>query len=410
MADQPKSRTASLLLAGVTLLLVALSGYFFEEFKEWFPWLTVLQIKSYHWISHLEARIPRSIFVIGIEIDDRTFYQTMALPSGSITNRRRLGEMLSTASDYHPAVIALDITLSREPADDLEPRRSDNQALLGAIREVSQKGIPVVLSCGFDEHYSLLPNIFRDADLPGFGDAKNPYRARVGFDHAADDFRKVPLVVDAASPKGNTQPYNSFALEIADAYEGVLGIRPRTMDRVQPAIAKRESVYTNFLRQDEIPHISGADVLARNDKELQRLAHRVVLIGGNRHKSFNAQSDEWLDDFNLPPLRMRGMYLQANYVEGLLDDRIRSVVPHSLASLIDLALGVLMIWFSWRARSFRGQLLRLGVFFIPVCLAYVASANLGYVFDFALPLLLLFLHAFAEHYLHLRQRAHARAE
>jgi CHASE2 domain-containing sensor protein len=394
-----------LILAGITLLLIAASGFFFEGFKEWFPWLTTAQIRSYHWIARLEARRPRSIFVTGIEIDDRTFYVTMARPSGAITSRRALGEMVRTVSNYHPAVIALDITLSHEPADDREPRSAENQALLEAIREVSQKGIPVVLTCGFDENYKQLPNIFRDADLPGFGDAQNPYRARVGFDHAADDLRKVPLVVDAASPDGKTRPYNSFALEIADAYESAVHIQPRTLERVQPAIQKREFVYTNFLRQEHIPHISGTDVLVPNEKELQRLAHRIVLIGGNRHRTYNSQSDEWLDDYNLPPLRMRGMYLQANYVEGLLDDRLRSTVPHWLASLIDLGLGALMIWFSNRAHTFRGQLSWLAVFFIPVGMGYVASANLGYVFDFSLPLVLLFLHAFAEHYLHLRRSA-----
>jgi CHASE2 domain-containing sensor protein len=400
-----KQKILRLVLAGVTLLLVAASGFFFEGFKEWFPWLTAAQVRSYHWIARLEARQPRSIFVTGIEIDDRTFYQTMRRPSGAITSRRTLGEILRKVSEYHPAVIALDITLSHEPADDREPRSAENQALLAAIREVSQKGIPVVLTCGFDEEYKQLSNIFRDADLPGFGDGQNPFRARVGFDHAADDLRKVPLVVDATSPEGNSRPYNSFALEIADAYESVLHIQPRTLDRVQPAIKKREFVYTNFLRQDEIPHISGTDVLVPNERELQRLTHRIVLIGGNRHKTFNSQSDEWLDDYKLPPLRMRGMYLQANYIEGLLDDRLRSIVPHWLASLIDLALGALMIWFSSRAHTFSRRLLWLAIFFIPVGMGYVASANLGYVFDFSLPLVLLFLHAFAEHYLHLRRRA-----
>ncbi|HYA96856.1 MAG TPA: hypothetical protein VEH49_02080, partial [Methylomirabilota bacterium] len=149
------------------------------------------------------------------------------------------------------------------------------------------------------------------------------------------------------------------------------------------------------------------DVLVPVDKQLARVTHRVAIIGGNRHASYNSQSDDWLDDHRLPPLRMRGMYLQANYVEGLLDDRIRSTVPHWLASAIDLVLGGFMIWVSRRAHTFARRLLWLTLFFIPLGLGYVASANLGYVFDFSLPLVLLFLHAFVEHYLQLHRRAHA---
>jgi CHASE2 domain-containing sensor protein len=127
-----------------------------------------------------------------------------------------------------------------------------------------------------------------------------------------------------------------------------------------------------------------------------------VIVGGNRHTRFPPPADEWLDDHKVPPLRLRGMYVQANYIEGLLDDRILFALPEWLAFLIDLTLGGLMIYLSSRRRTISKRLFVLGVFFLPVALAYVASANLGYVIDFVLPLTLLFVHAFADHYLHLR--------
>ena len=43
----------------VTVLAVALAGFFFEDIKEWVPWLTDLQVRSYNWVSKLEARKPR---------------------------------------------------------------------------------------------------------------------------------------------------------------------------------------------------------------------------------------------------------------------------------------------------------------------------------------------------------------
>jgi CHASE2 domain-containing sensor protein len=343
--------------------------------------------------------------VAGVEIDDHTFYEVMRLPAGAVTDRARLGEIIRTVSCFHPAVIILDIDLTREPADEDEPRKSANDALLVAIQQVEARNVPVILSYGFDDTGRQITNVFTDRDLPGFANANNPYRARVGFDHVAGDLRKVPLVVDRLSPEGTSRPYHSIALETVDAYEGALGIQERTMDRLSHRISKREFVYSTFFHQEQFLRVSAADVLQRNEKVLRNLNHRIAIVGGNRHTRFPAPADEWLDDHDIPPLRLRGMYVQANYIEGLLDDRILLAVPEWLAFLIDLTLGGLMIYLSSRKKSsIRKRLAVLGIFLLPVALAYVASANLGYVIDFVLPLTLLFAHAFADDYLRLRLR------
>jgi CHASE2 domain-containing sensor protein len=395
-------RTWSRLLAVVTLFLVALSGYYFEDFKEWFPWLTTFQLRTYNWISGLGVRRPRAKFVAGVEIDDRTFYEVMRLPAGAVTDRAKLGEIIEKVSEFHPAVIILDIDLTREPADSDEPRKSANNTLLLDIQEVVARNVPVVLSYAFDDGKHQIPNIYVDHTLPGFADPNNPYRVHLGFDHVAGDLRKVPLVVDRLSPEGASRPYRSMALEAVDAYEEVVGIQERTTDRLGRRISNREFVYTTFLHREQFLHVSAADLLESNEKALGNLNHRIVIVGGNRHTRFPPPADEWLDDHDIPPLRLRGMYVQANYIEGLLDDRTLFALPEWLAFLIDLTLGGLMIYLSSRGRTISKRLLVLGVFFLPVALAYVASANLGYVIDFVLPLTLLFVHAFADHYLHLR--------
>jgi CHASE2 domain-containing sensor protein len=384
----------------VTLVVVAVCGYYFEDFKEWFPWLTTFQMRTYNWISGLGARNPRAKFVAGVEIDDHTFYEVMRLGAGSVTDRKELGKIVRTVSDFHPAVIVLDIDLTREPADDDPSRKSANNVLLMGMWEASQQNVPVILTCGFNDDRQI-PNIYLEGQLPGFADSNNPYRARTGFDHVATDLRKVPLVVDRLSSEGQSRPYYSLALGAVDAYEEALGIQQRTIERLRHRISNREFVYTRFLRQEQFLRVSAADVLQRNEKELRNLSHRIVIIGGNRHTRY-PMGDEWLDDYDIPPLTMRGMYLQANYIEGLLDDRILYALPEWFASLIDLILGGLMIYLSSRKKTIGKKFGVLGVFLIPVALAYVASANLGYVIDFVLPLALLFLHAFADHYLHLR--------
>lgn len=355
-------------------------------------------------MSHLETRKPRPKFVIGVEIDDRAFFEKMGLPAGYATDRRKLGQIIQTVATFHPAVIALDIDLSSEPADSKEPRKSENEVLLGSIQGAIENRIAVVLTYGFDQSGRGLrmPNIFEDAMLPGFGDSKNPFRVRTGFDNSAADKRKVPLVVDRVSANGILQPHSSFALEAVGAYEDVLQIRSKTLDRLHTPISNRKFVYTSFFSQEEFPRISAADVLQPNESLLQGLNHRIVLIGGNRH-AFPG-SPTWLDDFSMPPLEMRGMYLQANYMEGLLDDRIRSTVPRWMAFVIDLVLGALIIHLSSGTPRFALRLIRLAMLFVPVALAYIAFANLGYVLDFVLPLLLLCVHGPVDHYLQYRFR------
>jgi CHASE2 domain-containing sensor protein len=390
------------------LVLVTLLGFFFEEFKGWFPWLTSWQLHSYNWVSHMESRKPRPKFVMGVEIDDPTFYGSMHLAAGDVTDRRYLAEIICHIARFHPAVIAVDVDLRWEPADDREPRKSANAALLSAIQEVEAQHIPVVLACGFDRGDNAgkeYRNIFPDASLPDFGNRSVPYRTRLGFFNAADDLRKVPLSVERYSSEGELRSYNSFALAAAEAYEDVLGIHPKTPERLEHQISNGEFVYTSFLLQEDCFHKSANLLLQQTGGELEQLNHHVALVGLNRH-TFPGGGDEYLDDHELIPLgKMRGMYFKANYIEGLLDDRIKITVPRWEASLLDLAVAVIMIRFSTRSHSLSGRLGLLSVYFIPVVLAYVAAVNLGYVLDFVLPLLLLFLHVFVEHYIHLRHSA-----
>lgn len=396
------------LAAAIALFVVAGAAYFFKNFQEWVPWLTELELRSYKWVSRLDAREPRAQWVIAVEIDDRTFYDVLKLGSNEVTDRRALAGLVRSAAASSAAVIALDIDIVRENPDQTEPRKSANVVLLAAIREASARGIPVVLTCGFDNSGKQIPNIFDDSELPQFAQPGVLSRTRVGFDHLARDLRKLPLVVDRDSPSGREREYSSFALETVDAYEGTLGISPLTRDRLSKEISKREFIYFTFLRPEQFPHLSAADLLESRPGAERMLAHRIVLIGGNRHD--RQGSDKWLDFHLYPSLSMTGLYFHANYIESLLDNRLKTPIPDRAASALDFVFAALVIVFSYGAQTLLRRLLRLSIFFIPIILAYVLFVNLGYVFGFVLPLLLLFIHAWVDHYLHLRRLAQATKE
>jgi CHASE2 domain-containing sensor protein len=393
-----------------TLASVELCGVFFEELKQWFPWLTELQMRSYNALSKLEARRPRSKWIVAVEIDDAAFYEQMKLGAGDRTDRTSLAKLIRIVADANAAVIALDIDLSQDSRESEKPREAANRELLNAIAQAVSRNIPVILTRGFDEQGQPLPNIYQDQELPHFAESAIVYRGRVGFDHAAEDIRKVPLVVEHTDSKGESREYSSFALETVDAFEEMTEIRRRTRERLGGPIAARQFVYTTFLPREEFSIVSAADLLQdesveKKEAEMKRLEHRIALIGGNRHTRKGGGEQEWLDYHRLPPLEMTGMYFQANYIEGLLDDRIKSPVRWWIRSVLNLSAALLMIYYSGREKRLSIRMVKLSIFFIPVVLAYIASVSLGYVLDFVLPLLLLFLHAFIDHYIHLRKLA-----
>lgn len=386
-----------------TVVGVALIGFHFESIENSLDWLHNLDTRSYNWISRLGVRKPRPQWTIGLEIDDETFYGYLKRGRNDPTDRSALATLVNAAVHSGAAVIALDINLSSEGIDNVEPRKSQNKQLLEAIRQAEKAHVPVVLGFGFDIHgpdrYPQA-NIFSNAELPDFYNENVPYRTRFGFDEAPPDMRAVPLVVPGRDKKdGQPAEYSSLALQIVDAYEANLGIFPRTRTVLARPISEYKFVYTSFLPQSQFPRVSGKDVLTGQADALEKLRHRIVIIGGNRHVTKGGT--DWLDSGVITPMEMRGMYFHANRVEGLLDDRLSTPVPRGLAFVLDLVLGALIIYYSGRSKFLVGRLQTLGVFAIPVLLAYIASVNLGYVLNFVAPLVLLLIHGFFEHYFEL---------
>jgi len=140
---------------------------------------------------------------------------------------------------------------------------------------------------------------------------------------------------------------------------------------------------------------------------LDALHHRIVLIGGNH--TLRADTPARADSHDSPAGPMVGMYYHANYIEGMLDDRIKAPVARWKAALLDVLLAASVMWLVWllRRKSLRKLMAFLMAVFVALALAYVAFVNLGFVLDGFAMLLLLVLHTIYEHYLHLFERAHS---
>jgi CHASE2 domain-containing sensor protein len=482
-----------------TLLLVFLGSYYFEDIKEHFPDITTLQLKSYDWLSRITSRTPRPQWVVGVEIDGTTFYDCLGLVSNQdVTDRAFLAGLIDRAVQAKASVIALDINLDRDAADQSDPvRRAQNRAFFDAIGRAQAANIPVVLTQGFD-YRSLKPlDDIRDGrdtseiaaaapDRWSCGAGGKPAKAeppsgkragtsttprspmevsnrlvshdaeaasasgppvRAGFDFAPMDMRKVPLTLNEEEERPESaekavEKYPSFALQVVDAYEMATGIKPRSAVRLEDQMQQGYFVYTSFLPEyshfaagpepslldrglhwldtvfgaaemappdappDEykFPHVSAKDVYNGDPAALAKLEHRIVLVGG--HREARPGSSEWLDYHRGPQGPMLGMYLHANYVEGLLDNRIKLRIGRWTGVVLDVGLALLIMIAGAKAHKFWQRTLVIVVASLFVLLLYLAAADLGYCLDVLAVLLIMFVHTGWEHYLHLQERAH----
>jgi CHASE2 domain-containing sensor protein len=402
--------------AVLVVAIIAALSYFFEDVKDQFPWLVTMQLFTYGELSHAQARESRPKWVVPVEIDNRTFFDAMHRKNpDDTTDRGFLATVVRRAVDANAAVVALDFNLVRGQTnagstDEL------NAQLWDAIRYAESRHVPVVLTFAFDlQAMRPLDNIYGADKVPLCQDSVGLYAPRAGFDHGPSDKRKVPLVVRARSQDGSSELLcRSFALQIVDAYEGVTGISPTSVERLNEVIGEHEFAYTTFIRQNKFLHpVSAADIFNGDPAVLARLDHRIVLIGGNHtHWPNEKPPDDMLDYHHSPEGDMAGMYFHANYVEGLLDDRIQSNVPRWLAVLIDvvLATAIIIAINKWDGTQRIVALVVLIGF--PVIIAYTAMVALGYCFDFVLPVVLSFLHPAIDEYLNLPEhfrKVHAHA-
>jgi len=444
------------------IVIVGVLSFKYEDFKDDFPRLITWQLRTYQWITDLGLGKPNAESVTPIEIDDTTFYDFFGNETrDEITDRRFLAQLVDAATQAQAAVIALDINLDEARFDTQrdapESLNADDQALLDAIRRAQAVKIPVVLTFGLRRDQVPVPQVFDNQvvyegkgisyEFPEDESPPRPYWiARFGFDHPGDDFRKVPLVAVGHDDQGNSFDFYSFALQITDSFEH-RGNKTALEDKaLVDRLTRHEFVYTSFMPvsafvdprlqvdRDHTGSLSAVEVFCspgfekkqekkqnwnmqicdqqnrtRMQLALELISGHIVLIGGNRH-AYKGEHDEddYLDDHDSPVGPIRGMYYQANCVEGLLSGRILFKVNRWAAALIDVGLAILMLWIVSLRRGTGTRLLVMLLLLVPAALAYFAATYFHRCLDFMFPLVLLLLHPAIEGYVrpHSQEVAH----
>jgi len=317
------------------------------------------------------------------------------------TDRNYIATLVRNAALGDAAVIVLDFELTvpkgnAEGSD--ETRKGMNKALRNAIFDAAKLGVPVIVPCWLDisrPQVGLVPSIYPDWALPlaseksGKSECAYLACARRGNVNPSEDERKIPLKTKLQS---NSQCGDSLALATASAYEEATDRQPRT--REKKAIADNtksyQYVYGTFMPGERFQTIPIRDLEAGKPEALRACRTRIVIIGGKWGEALGQGQAHDVHETSVGPLA--GIYLQANYIEALLDDRYMRQVPGALVLLFDLIVGVLLYASYDNASTLRGKYMVLTVFLLPLMIGYIVFVTLGYYLDFVLLLVACFLH------------------
>jgi serine/threonine protein kinase len=391
----------------IVLLVVLAWAAQYRRIESSVPWLLDQELNFYHAFSRIGLGVKPASRVLIVAIDDSTFWSPPL--SGAVpTNRRYLGELAKIAADGGALVVGIDFRLnstSASPGDD-DSRKADNEYLLESIWSLANRGVPVVLTCWLTNNgkgeWRRQPLIFADSALPG--------EARVGHLNIPLDPRNIPLRMLGWEWDDSVQKnFNSFAMQIVNAYDDVQHTTPRMVDNavINAAMAEGQFVSGGF-RQSSVFHtISARDLSDHRPGMPQCCVGQIVLIGGTWHEGAS-EAGRLIESFPSPVGMVPGIYMHANYVEALIEGRYKPAVPEWLAVVLDFGLMVLVYYFSSFAHGIARLIGVLSIFLIFYCAIYVLSANVGLYLTFMAPLMLCFVQLPIESLFRPRMQAAAR--
>lgn len=203
---------------------------------------------------------------------------------------------------------------------------------------------------------------------------------------------------------------DSLALATATAYEVRSGREPKSFEKLilKEAMSgpNPDFVFGGFLKGETFPRID-AEALERNDPDAMALCDGcILLIGGDWHVLPSGQG-RLADGYKTSAREMSELFLHANYIEDLLDNRFQRPVSFWAALGFDAAFALMLYAVHSEVKGKKGKWAVLGIFFGLLAATYFHFVNLNYYMDFVLPLSLCFVHLVYDHvreYIRLRRR------
>jgi CHASE2 domain-containing sensor protein len=356
-------------------------------------------------VQRLQPR-QRARWTIPVLIEDDEYWRG-SLARRSPIRRDYLARLVRTLSRCQPSVIALDFIL-RAPVvtGDLHDRfgtlrdnrdyTGETAQLVAAVREVS-RSTPIVLPITLDQANNVEPTIVDEVP-------ESPGSVRRGNINLPWDYREVPTY-DTSRPRN----VPSFALATAGFVNASL------LAKFQPGAFPYD---LTFVDPNDFQPVSYREAPQfPSSAECSLMSHKILLVGAGWH-SRAYQEGEIVDVRHDTPMgpSVGALYLHANYIEALLDDRAGSLIPTPVAVAIEIGSAALIAFTlagpghspegsssgediaqvaaaAPSRRRLRKYGVALAVAIALLFLTYVFIQNLRLYAEFFFPAFFLFLHA-----------------
>lgn len=294
--------------------------------------------------------------------------------------RDYLAKLLDKLDVADARVIALDFDL-RSPDPDGMPREAPDYVAETTMLLNSVKAIAVNRSIVLPKTVSQKNgDPIADSDIwNGFDFGNGNENVSSGFILPPNDRLRVPLTLQVQGA-----PLFSFSMAIARAF------RPNGVASLPDS---EEFPYGSFMPVDQIWHISSHDVLNGNSQQLRKLfSGRIAIIGSAWNRL--AYGRPPLNDLHRTPIGpMPGVYVHANFVEDILNDKTYPALGEHAIEVIEWLLVIVMA-IAFAVGSGRASKLKFvgGSWLLLAAMSYFSFINLGIVFDMFVPALSVTVH------------------
>jgi hypothetical protein len=253
--------------------------------------------------------------------------------------------------------------------------KEETQQLLEAIKDVAGKRTVVIgrIVGGDEKENTLEPDVYEGFNFEGKD-------VQSGYIQANDDIRVIPLSL----PLTDGSRLDSFCQAI---------VRATRKDALDGLKEDSWLPYGTFMRIEKFgDRISANQVLNHDPEVFKRLAHNIVIVGGDWHSRGYGRGDE-IDNHATPVGEVSGAYIHANYVEALLVSGIAKPWGGKVGKGIEILLsfGVALIFYI-KLRPWKRLVAILGFIAAMILFSYLSWQNFGLFFDFLIPAFLLSIH------------------
>jgi len=374
----------------VDALILILVGVYVGSWLEANHAFLDIRYKVHQLTQEMGSKIKGDLYdhnTVLVLIDDDDYWK------GSFEGRRplnmsNLADLICKLDEYNPKVIALDFDFRSPMPDgaivDYERYSEDTRKFAQAVKDTSSRR-RVVLPKTIDvDNNGLWITESDKYDGQDLGDA------HFGYIELYDDFRILPTSLRLQ----NGQWLESFSQAIVRSF--ALTDAPLRFDRRDGSLTYNGP----YLYEDQFVQYSVGEVLNPDPSIHQELAHKIggkiVIVGGVWSRAAYERGDR-VDERDTPVGKVPAVFLHANWVESMLQQRTAKPVKKWITLLLEVILGFIGYYvFSLRMRWLLKAAYFIGLVLFWFAVTYVSAQNLGLFFDPITPTLVGFGKAFYE--------------